>query len=367
MRILQISSAKTYGGAEKHFVDLCRGLDDRGHEVFVALREENEFEERLEFLPDERRLHVSLRNSVDVLSSHKIARFLKEKEIDIVAAHLARDYPPASLAVRLNPKTKLVLTRHVIDRLTNLHGLVLKNVSKVIAVSSGVEAILHRTFPPEKVVCVPNGIEVEKWAEANSRELGMEFRIERGIPPDAPLIGTVGELRELKGQEDFVLAAPEIVKRHSDAYFLIVGKDNSLDQAYRRKLKRLVKIFELEDRFTFLDWVEETQPLLSALDVFVSPSRSEAFGLAILEAMASGRPIVATETDGARELIKDGETGVLTNIKDPVQLAAAVGSMLEDSEMAGECGKNAKEFARSRFDIEGMIEQTESVYRELLG
>ena len=362
MNILQISSAKNYGGGEKHLVDLCRGLHKNGHEVFVALRKENEFEERLAFLPKENRLHVSLRNALDLLSAHKVSRFLSEHKIDIVHAHLARDYPPASMAVRLYPNSKLILTRHVLFPMKSLHKLVLQNVSKAIAVSSAVESNLEKTFPKEKIICVPNGIEVEKWYGVDREKLGDEFRADHNIDTTSPLVGTVGELKPLKGQEDFVLVAAEIVKQYRNAHFVIVGKDNSIDKAYRRKLKRLVKVFDLEKQFTFLDWIEDTSPLLTALDVFVSPSHSESFGLAILEAMASGTAVVSTETDGANELIENEETGILTPIKAPVKFAESVCDLLGKEKRRKDLGSNAESFARENFSLQKMIDHTEKVY-----
>ena len=162
MRILQISSAKSYHKSGKPFVELCRGLNERGHEVFVALGKESDFGEKFDFLPASNLSKVSLRNSLDVLSARKIAGFLRENKIDLVHAHLARDYPPVSLAVRLYPKSKLIITRHILPPLKMLHKIVLKNVSKVIAVSSAVEANLKKTFPPEKIGCIPYGIELKK-------------------------------------------------------------------------------------------------------------------------------------------------------------------------------------------------------------
>lgn len=366
MKILQISSAKDYGGGEKHLVDLCRGLQENGHEVFVAMRKENGYEEKLNFLPADHILHTSLRNSLDLLSAHNISRFLKKHTIDIVHAHLARDYPPASMAVRLHSRSKLIVTRHVLFPMKNLHKIVLSNVSKAIAVSSAVEANLEKTFPKDKVVCVPNGIDIAKLADVDHKTLSKQFRFERNIPFDVQVVGTVGELKPLKGQEDLVLAANEIVKKFPDTHFVIVGVDNSIDQSYRRKLKRLVKVFGLERQFTFLDWIEDTAPLLSAFDVFVSPSHTESFGLAILEAMASGTAVVSTDTGGAKELITDGESGLLAEIKDPVDLAGKVCALLEDEFKRIELGTNAQRIAKEKFNLAKMIERTEAVYRECL-
>ena len=101
MRILHISSARTFGGGERHFVDLTRELAARGHDVFAALRPTNEWQERLGFIPGERILYVSIRNSFGMFSARQIARFVRENQIEIVHAHLARDYLPASLAAAL--------------------------------------------------------------------------------------------------------------------------------------------------------------------------------------------------------------------------------------------------------------------------
>jgi len=99
VRILQISSAKTFGGGERHLIDLCRGLATRGHEIFVALRPTNEWQERFDFLPKGNFLHVSLRNSFGVLSAQKIAEYVGENKIEIVHAHLGRDYIPAGFGL----------------------------------------------------------------------------------------------------------------------------------------------------------------------------------------------------------------------------------------------------------------------------
>src|SRR5204863_4658134 len=124
---------------------------------------------------------------------------------------------------------------------------------------------------------------------------GEEFRTLHSIPFDEPLVVTIGDLQVLKGQRDFVLAAHEIAKRFPDCRFVIVGKDNSIDKKFRRELKRLVKVFRLEDRFLWLDWLEDIEILLDADDMFVSLSHSVNFVVAILYAVAADRVVVANE------------------------------------------------------------------------
>jgi glycosyltransferase involved in cell wall biosynthesis len=366
MRVLQISSAKDFGGGERHFCDLADGLSDRGVTVFVAVRPECTWREKLDRVPEDRIVEVPLRGSADARSTFALSRLIREQRIDIVHAHVARDYVPAAVAVRLAGRAGLVLTRHVLFPMSRFSRFFLRNVSRVIAVSSAVETNLLATFPQEKIVEIPNGISLERFAGARPDKDGADFRNAYGIPSDAKVVATVGELKPLKGQEDFVLAAAEIVKKVPEAYFLVIGKDNSRTGDFRRRLRRLSKVLGIEERCKFLDWVEDTAPLLSALDVLVSASHSESFGLAILEGMASGKPVVATATAGAKELIQDRKSGLLADIKDPVSIANAVVRVLRDEAFADSIGGEARKRAQSGFSIEKMVGATAALYGEIV-
>jgi len=114
----------------------------------------------------------------------------------------------------------------------------------------------------------------------------------------------------------------------------------------------------------WLDWVEDTVPLLAALDVFASASHTESFGLAILEAMAGGAAIVVTETEGAKEIL-DGETGKFVPVRDPIRLAAAIEEFIKDANLRETLGANAQKKAKENFGLEKMIIETEKAYQSL--
>lgn len=363
MRILHISSARTYGGGERHFVDLTRGLVTRGHEVFVAYRPTSEWKHELDFLPRENHFKVSIRNSFGVLSAMRIADFIRENKIEIAHAHVARDYIPASIACMAS-NAKFVLTRHLMLPLKPFNRFALKNLNIAVAVSDSVAVELKKVFPKEKIAVIHNGIDVASRQIESRSALGEEFRRFHDIPFDAPLIGTLGELKELKGQREFVLAAAEIAKTDPEAHFVVVGRDNSVDKKFRRDLKRLVGIMGLGEKFLWLDWLDDTRPFHAAIDVFVSPSRSESFGLAMLEAMASGTPVVATETDGARQLL--GSEVEFVPIEDPVALARAVSSMIRDEQRRETTAAFGVDRAQTMFDVERMIVETEQMYASVL-
>jgi glycosyltransferase involved in cell wall biosynthesis len=359
---MYISSALTYGGGERHLVDLAREMTKRGHEVFVGLRPTNQWQSRFDFVPPERFLHVSVRNSFGMLSANRISRFLNKNNIDILHAHVARDYLAAAVAAR-SVKVRLVITRHVMFPMKSFHRLALRNVDRAIAVSPAMVEHLERIFPRNKIMVIPNGITCDSAVD-EGREKSVAFRSFHSIPRDAPLVVTLGELKPLKGQRDFVLAANQVVRSHDDAYFVIAGKDNSIDQKFRRELKRLAKVLGLEDRTVWLDWLDDTSPLLAAADLFVSPSHSESFGLAILDAMAAGAPVVATATDGAKTLICDTEA--LVPVRDPLALANAITRYLDDPDKRRELGARLASEARSKFSLSSMCDATERLYTEVL-
>ena len=285
------------------------------------LRPSNEWQDRLDFLPPENIFHSSIRNAFGIFSAQKIAGFVNRKDIDIVHAHIVRDYIPASLVSRISKKARFVLTRHFVFPMKPFHRFALGNLAGAIAASPSVEADLRIIFPKQKVETIQNGINIKNLTDENRQKLREEFRFLHDIPFDAPVVGTIGELKEVKGQRDFVLAANEIAKRNHNVFFVVVGKDNTANQSFRRELKRLVKVFGLSDKFLWLDWIDDLREVFVALDIYVSASHSEGFGLTILEAIANKTPVVATETEGAKELLRNNETGLLTPVRESVKLA----------------------------------------------
>lgn len=363
MKVLQVSSATEFGGGERHFVDLCRSLIERNHQVFVVLRPTNKWQDKLDFLPPENIFHVSIRNSFGVFSGQKIAKFIRKNNIEIVHAHVARDYFPTSLACWIAKTPKFIITRHVLFPLKSFYRFALKNLAKAIAVSSAVETELAKTFPREKIMAISNGINVDHFGNGDKLKPREQFRFEHNIPSDSQLIVIVGELKALKGQEDFVLASQIVAEKFPKAYFIIVGKEPSFEKKYRQKLKRLIKVFGLKEKYLWLNWVEDTATLLHTCDVFVSASHTESFGLAILEAMASGTAVVATETKGASELLGNEN---LVPIENPTKLAEAICDILSNQVKRNNLIERNQKIAKERFTLTRMVDETENLYKSLL-
>jgi glycosyltransferase involved in cell wall biosynthesis len=367
LRILHISSARSLGGGERHLADLACALSRRGHEVYAAVPANSPLRNKLKHLPAENIFTLRLRNALDVKSALELTHLVREQRIDIVHAHVARDYPVAALAVRRASPAKLVITRHVLFRVNRLHNITFRHVSRIIAVSQAVKQALveQKIFPARRITVIPNSMDFHSFYYSLRGFDREAFRQRINIPPGSLLVGTIGEIKRQKGHEDFLRAAAIITSEGHNAHFVIAGADNTRTNEHRLALERLVHELDLTNRVHFTGWLDEVAPLLAALDVYVSASHTESFGLAIVEAMAAGLPVVATATEGAQEIIEHEKTGVIVAVGDHQALAASVLHLLEDKQERERMGALACAQVRARYSLDRMVAATEKVYFEV--
>jgi glycosyltransferase involved in cell wall biosynthesis len=150
------------------------------------------------------------------------------------------------------------------------------------------------------------------------------------------------------------------------ARFIIAGEDASPRGETLLALKGLIADLNLQDHVRLLGQLEEVAPLLAALDVFVSASQTESFGLAMAEAMATSLPVVATDTVGAREVVKDGETGFVVAVGDIRALGESIMRLGNDAKLRERMGELAYQDANERFQLKRMVKAVEQIYIESL-
>jgi glycosyltransferase involved in cell wall biosynthesis len=345
----------TFGGGERHLADLSRALVDLKHEVYAASVPGSPLWSELSFLSNETILPLSRRNYAKNVAS--LAAFIRAHDIEIVHAHAARDYHLAALSVRLASRSRLVLTRHTLFPLRRINKPVLSGVSRVIAVSQAVAESQRQNgvIDSSKITVIHNGIETDRFAKSIS------------AASDSPvLVGTVGQLAPIKGHDVFVRAAALVSADRPDARFLIIGEDKSPQMDYRRSLEQLIADLGLNGIVDLAGWRDDMNAVLSSLTLFVSAARSEPFGLAIVEAMAAGLPIIATTSEGALEILEDGITGKLVSTDDPETLARAINELLDNRLECSRLADNAQRVARERYSLARMARDTERLYREAL-
>jgi glycosyltransferase involved in cell wall biosynthesis len=364
LKILQISSAQAFGGGERHVADLTNSLIARGHDVHVVLRPNSPLLTNLTGVSKKNVRVLPLLNALDVWSANQLSRYVRQLRIDIVHAHMARDYPLAAYATKDKSGAKLILTRHVLFPLNRFQRRIFSRAARVIAVSEAVARQLRtqNLTPSDRLCVIRNGVVLPRATPSPTTRSSLHA--DWNFPLNSLVVGTVGELRPLKGHEVFLNAAAQVIATIPQARFVIVGGDFSQRQETHSRITQLVEQLQLMDHVRLLGHVDEVGSVLAAMDVFVSASQTESFGLAMVEALAAGLPVVATATEGACEIIRPGETGFLVPIADSTALAKAIKQLLVDPDSRTRMAQAAHTDAAERFPLEKMVESIERVYEE---
>jgi glycosyltransferase involved in cell wall biosynthesis len=185
-------------------------------------------------------------------------------------------------------------------------------------------------------------------------------RKELGLPPEGPIVGTVGRLVPIKGLEWLLKAAQRVLAEFTQACFVIIGNGPMLGE-----LRQLTSKLGIGLQVVFLGAREDVPECLAALDLFVLPSLNEGMGRALLEAMAVGCPVVATRVGGIPDIVADGATGLLVPPRDDRALSAAILALLRDRSRRAAYGEAARRHVDGRFDVETMVRNIERLYDEV--
>jgi glycosyltransferase involved in cell wall biosynthesis len=316
------------------------------------------------------RVHLlRARGRFDPIALGRLAALLRQEQYDIVHSHLFRADIFSALAVaQLGERAPLLVsTRHNDDRfflnpfVGIAHYMISSRQDLIIAISDHIArfTVSRGVRYPARVRRVYHGME-PNVTEALERD-GKLIRAELGVGPQDFLVGNVGRLALQKGQRHLILAMPLLLERVPRAHAVIAGGGDLED--YLRDLSVEAGV---ADRVHVLGPRRDVPALMHAIDVFAMPSIWEGFGLVLLEAMAAGRPVVASRVATIPEVVVDGETGVLVPAGDRVALAEGLAALAHDSELARRYGEAGRERLRRQFSIEKMVGDTELLYRELL-
>ncbi|MBI2875296.1 MAG: glycosyltransferase family 4 protein [Candidatus Tectomicrobia bacterium] len=214
-------------------------------------------------------------------------------------------------------------------------------------------------IPLEKIEMIANGVDLDRF--------GVQYDIERvktelGIPLGSKVVGIIGRISEQKAQDDFIKAAKMIHQSVPEAVFLIVGAAD--DDVLMDRLRRLAVELGIEREVLFIDYVSDIPKIYSVLDVLIVPSRWEGFGLILVEAMAAGKPIVATRVGPIPEVVVSGETALLVPPSSPHCIASEAVFLLQNPDRAREMGQKGRERSK-RFSWEKAGMQLDDLYQGL--
>jgi glycosyltransferase involved in cell wall biosynthesis len=229
------------------------------------------------------------------------------------------------------------------------------------------DAVARAIGEGKHVYTIPDGIDLERF---NPRVSGDRIRRELGIGDGDRLVGFVARLDPWKGADVFIRAAAEVSRARKDTRFLVCGGELPGYEAYAARLRQLARDLGIEERVLFTGWkyrLDDIPEVMAALDVLVHTSiRPEPFGLVMVEAMATERPVVAADDGGVREVVEAGVTALLAQPGDHEAVAAAVREILSDPTRAAAMGKAGRARAERLFEVGGYVRRIEAVYSELL-
>jgi glycosyltransferase involved in cell wall biosynthesis len=369
MKILHVINTLSAGGAELHLLTLCRHLKRQGIEVVVACLKERikgsrslraDFESEGFRIID---LQADGRYSLRFL--RPLIGLLKSERPDVVHTHLPRADFAIFLARLFHPSVLWVASVHDIHSQSwsarwalPLFDFIWRRADGVIAISHAVKRWLvaeHRV-PAEKIMVIHYGIDAERFLRANGGAVAPR-RTDR-----EPVAGSIGRLEPRKGHACLIEAMGEIRKAAPGAKLLIAGADT---WDYGKELQLLIDRLRLQDHVRLIGFQSDVASFLGTLDVFAFASRAEGFGQVIIEAMAAGKPVVASRVPPLTEIIVHGKTGLLMEADNPQAFADAVAWLFAHPEEAREMGRQGQERVHGHFSAPRMAEETLRLYRSL--
>ena len=372
IRVMNVVPTLLCGGTETQFMTLARALDTNRFSVrFACLRRWGPFVDELSQrgIPLDEYKVSTFRSPAALMQQARFARDVRRHQIDIV--HTYSFYgnvfavPPGRIAAPVVVASVRDRGLYLTPMQLRLQRYVCRLAHRVLVNADAVKRWLAEDgVPASRISVIPNGIDLSRFeTPANPAEI----RRSLGVPEQAKLVAVVSRLHPLKGIEDFLEAAIVIAGRYPDVYFLVVGEPSPVnDRTYLDTLIERAKQTGLERRVIFTGLRSDVPALLSAVDVSVMPSLNEALSNVLLESMAAGAPVVATDVGGTTEALKDGYSGLVIPPAKPAAMAAAIDQLLSNPPLARELGASARRTIADRFSLDRMVAATAEVYEDLL-
>jgi glycosyltransferase involved in cell wall biosynthesis len=362
LRVVELVATGSSGGAQEHVANLVSRIDRSRYDVSVLSLSGGAGVRRIEKtgvpvcvlddMPDQ--------DAVEAVAAH-----LAAVEADVVHNHMYRaevvgTQAAIALAAAGRHRPLVVGTVHSSRVRSDADRDLLRRLTPKMDHLIAVSRAIVRKLEDEGRVGAPisliyNGIDLARYAEP---DVCCTLQSEYDIPAGAPIVGVVARLEPEKGHPTLLDAWPRVLARVPDAHLLIVGEGSQREtlEAHAQSL-RLTSV-------TFTGRRDDVPAVTAALDVAVLPSYREAQGLSILEAMALGRPVVASAVGGIPEMIEHGRTGLLVPPRDPEALADALIRMLKDHPYADTLSKAGRDLVEERFCAELMVRAIETIYDE---
>lgn len=308
----------------------------------------------------------ALSNPTNIL---RLATLIRKNKYDTVHTQASFDLwllvPSLKL---LRNKIPLLLTKQVgsfIIKKDFLHRWLYNRLTFAIAISTLIKNNLIETCPltEDKIVLLHNGIDINRFdpEKVNSTKVRKEF----GITEKEILIGMMARFSPGKGHEEFLYAAKALNEKYSNLKYLVVGEASRGEDEYAAKIKKLADEYKLNN-LIFSGFRSDTPEILAAMNIFIFPSHAEAFGIALAEALAMGKPSVCSNADGVLDIAVDGETSLLFENKVVDDLIIKTATLIEAPDLRKHFSIAARKRAVALFDLEKLTNQVVEIYQKAI-
>ncbi len=368
MKILVSCLSKSWGGMEMVTLVFIRKLLERNIQVELLCIKES-------------RLHIEA-NAIGVMinpikasgyvhpfSILKIIALIRRKKFDLIHTHASKDLWLLVPALNVLRKQRpLLLTKHVgsfIVKKDFLHKYIYKRVKYALAISKVIAKNLLETCPltEDKILIHYNGVDLKRfdYGKTDREKIRSEFNINKNIL----VIGMLARFSPGKGHEEFLFAARELNKVFDNLCFLIVGEASHGENEYADSIKKLAEEYQIKN-LVFTGFRSDVPDVLSAMDIFVFPSHSEAFGIALIEAMAMRLPSICSNSDGVLDIAIDSETSYLFERKNGKDLKDKISLLINSPETRKKFSEASRKRVENNFDLEVIINQLIEIYKRAL-
>jgi glycosyltransferase involved in cell wall biosynthesis len=355
LKVLHIDPEREWGGGEEQVLGLITHLTKKGHDNHLIADGCGRLFERTQALRI-KTFPMRIRNDLDVRSVPALRKLIFEEGYDIVHCHTKRAHALFLWLPRGRRRPKYVVTRRMDYPEPNnwyTHLLYNRRVDGIVAVSRMIaEGLAHAGVEENKIRFIPSGVEIDRFRD---------FRQRLASESETAIVGTAAILEERKGHR-YLLEAVAALKKQGVPLQLRIAGDGSL----RENLVGMAHQLGISHDVEFLGFVSDIPGFLSSIDIFVLPSLFEGLGVSLLEAMAAGKPVVATRVGGIVNSVIDGVTGLLVQPRDVDGLAAGLRKLIQHGSLAAAMGRRGIEHVRENFTMEQMAEKNEACYYALL-
>ncbi|MBU0488747.1 MAG: glycosyltransferase family 4 protein [Bacteroidetes bacterium] len=360
-RILHVSSARSWRGGEQQLLYLVEELTKLGYQQAVYCVEGSELQKRLSGTEPGVFTYYK-KSAVSLSAAGRLNSAIRDFQPDLIHCHDSHSHTMAYIAGFSGKNIPLVISRRV-DFYTGQSMLSRRKynnsrVKAIVCVSNVIAEMMKETIKDHsKIRVVYSGVDLSRFTNISAPGL---LRSEYNIPDDEVLIGNVAALAPHKDYFTFLDTAAMLIEGGLNARFLIVG-----DGHEKLAIARYCNKLTLGNHVIFTGFRKDIPQVLSNLDLVLMTSKTEGLGTSIIDALASGVPVVSTNAGGIPEIIEHGINGLLGSIKNPTELMQCVRRMLAEPELRDACVENGKQTARN-FSKENMAAGTAEIYRELI-